>query len=282
LARLRAAAGVAEGVALGSLGDTTGSMAINDFVIGAFRQSADSDVREHVAWAVVNKGFDLITLERYHEAIELYEGLEELAPFQPPFTIPVAQGLMNWALALEKSGRGTEETALYERIASNLESGPRDDPAAHFLAWALINKAIAVLDRHEYGESVRLCDQVLHRWWNVPTWELPSKVPEALASALRHRAIAMEALGEYEVAIADVDRLLERYPSRTDEGTGEEIAWAMIAKATAQEALHRQEEAMLTCDNLVSRFQSTRGKHIHAAVASARRLREGLERRSLG
>jgi tetratricopeptide (TPR) repeat protein len=275
--RLRAAAAVAEGVALGSIGDLAGSSALNDYVIRTFERSEDVQVRIHVAWAMVNNGHDQLLQDRFDDAIAAYEHLVQFAPFEAPFTYPVAQGLMNWAMALDRSGRHLEEMAIYDRISHSLESAKVDDPEVHLLAWALINKAITLHERHEDNDAVQLFDAVLRRWWSVSDWNASPQVREAIAAALRHRANSMAAIGEYEVAIADVDRLLERYFGADESGVSQEVAWAILTKAASLEALKRPEEAKQAYDALVNRFRRSSDKGVKAAVASARRVREGLD-----
>jgi len=275
--RLRADASVCQALATATLGDVHGSLAINDYVIDNFASSPDDDLRAAVAWAMVNKGFDLESLERRDEAIAVYQRVTEFVPFEPPFTPAVAQGLMNWALALDLFGRQSEEMAIYDRIASNLDATSVDDPVVHLLAWSLLNKAITLAERHLFDESARLCDTVLGRWWSVPDHRLSPKMREAVAAALRHRAIAMAGLSEYDVAIADVDRLLDRYLGAAETGVSEEVAWAMVVKAGSLEQLGRIADAKQTFDDLVARYGRSRAEQVRAAVAAARRLRESIE-----
>ncbi len=275
--RLRAYALVTQSLAIGVLGDTERSIAINDRVISEFGESKDDEIRTHVAYAMVNKGYDLIEREQFGEATAIFERLSAFVPFEPPFTHPLAQGLMNWALALDREGRHGEEIAIYDRIADTLNTAKLDDPEVHFLAWALLNKAITLNERRDHAEATRLCDAVLHRWWGIPDHAMPPKMREALAAALRHRALAMVGLEQFDVAIADVDRLLDRYIGSAEAGVSEEVAWAMIAKAGSLEQLDRRAEAMRTFDELINRYRRSRAKEVRTVVASARRLREGLE-----
>jgi tetratricopeptide (TPR) repeat protein len=274
--RLRAAAAVAEGVALASLGDTAGSIAINDYVIMAFKQSPDAEVHTHVAWAMTNKGWDLFSLDRFDEAIRNYEDLSITVPFEPPFIHPVAQGLTNWALALDRTGRHLEEMDIYNRIANALGSA-KTDPEVHLLAWALLNKAITLIELHEYDEAIELCDAVLGRWWDLSDWNTSTKVREFLAAAIRHRANAMAGRGDYQVAIADVDRLLQRYQWSDESGLSEEVAWAMLTKAGSLEFLNLPKEAKHAYDALVTRFSPSPDKRVEEAVTRAKRRRDEIE-----
>jgi len=273
--RLRAAAAVTQGVAVASLGDTAGSVDINDYVISAFKQSRDAEVRQHVAWAMVNKGWNLFAVDRLDEAIAVFRDLSDLVPFEPPFMHPVAQGLMNWASVLDRTGRHVEEMAIYDRIAGALESA-KTEAEVHLLRWALLRKAITLTEMHKYNEAVELCDSILSRWWDLSDWSTSTKDREFLAATIRHRAMAMFARGEYQVAIGDVDRLLKRYLWSNERGLTEEVAWAMLGKAASLLALERPQEAMHTLEALAARFSRSRDKQVQAAVAMAMRRMEEL------
>lgn len=274
---VRAAAGVLEAFALGALGDTPGSLRTNDYVIDTFRKSTDDDTRSHVAWAMVNKGFDLISLDRFDEAITLYKDLAGYVPQRPPFREPLAQGFMNWGMALDHMGRPSEEIEIYDRIANSLKPLSVDGPEAHFLAWALLNKGMTLESQGQVDKAVELYDSVLNRWWIQSDSSLPPKIREAVAAALRHRANAMAAIRQYQVAIADVDRLMDRYLGAPDNGISDEVAWAMLTKAASLEVLERRTEAKETYDALVTRYGRSSAHEVREAVAVAKRRREGLE-----
>jgi tetratricopeptide (TPR) repeat protein len=271
--RLRAVAAVTQGVALASLGDIAGSLTINAYVIEAFRQSTDVDIRTSVCWAMVNKGWDLVLQDRLEEAISVYDDFSNSVPFEPPFVHPVAQGLMNWAMAFERTGRHLEEMAIYDRIARALGS-PTTEAELCLLAWCYINKAITLTASKEYSEAIELCDVVLSRWWNLSDWNTSTKVREFLAAAIRHRANAMAGRGEYQLAIAEVDRLLKRYMWSNETGLSMEVALAMLTKAASLELLGFHKESKDTHHALVTRFSRSRDQQVQAAVETARGHRE--------
>jgi tetratricopeptide (TPR) repeat protein len=278
--RLNAAAQVDEATIWGRLGDQGRSLAINDGVIRAYGRSLDNKLRQHVAWATVNKGWDLIESDRSLEAIEVYESLSERLPRDMPFLEPLAQGLMNWAAALDKLGRHSEEKEVYGRI-QDLLAGTQDDSTSRHLAWAFLNKGITLDSERDFEAAIAMYDVVLRRWWTPSvSADTPTRMHEAMAAALRHRSAALADSGHPEAAIADADRAVNRYLGAGDKGIEEEVAWALLTKGVALEALGRKSEARLTYDALVNRYRRSSGEQVRIAVGSARRLREGLENSS--
>jgi len=276
--RLHAAAQVCEAVVWGRLGERERSLRINNAVIGAFGSCDDEELREHVAWAMVNKGFDLGESDRALDAIEVYRTLTESTPHEEPFLEPLAQGLMNWAVALDKLERHAEETEVYDKIR-DLLAGTRDDSRPqHLLAWAFVNKGITLASDRDFEAAIALYDVVLQRWW-TPAFsvDMPTRIHEAMAAALRHRAASLVDSGHAEAAIADVDRAVDRYLGAGDDGIEEEVAWALLTKGVALERLGRKAEARLTYDALVRRYRRSSSRPVRLALGSARRLREGLE-----
>jgi tetratricopeptide (TPR) repeat protein len=261
----------------GRLGDQEHSLAINNAVIEAFGASHDKELRQHVAWAMVNKGWDLIESDRSLEAIDVYRSLSERLPREVPFLEPLAQGFMNWAAALDKLGRHAEEKEVYDKI-QNLLAGTQDDSTSRHLAWAFLNKGITLASEREFEAAIAMYDVVLKRWW-TPTFssDTPMRMHEAMAAALRHRAAALTDSGHPEEAIADADRAVDRYLGAGETGIQEEIAWAMFTKGVALEALGRKPDALVTYDELVKRYRRSTAKQVRIVVGSARRLREGLE-----
>jgi tetratricopeptide (TPR) repeat protein len=270
---------VSEAVLWGKLGDQERSLAINSALIADFGASSDTELRLHVGWAMVNQGWDLIERDRGAEAIEVYRALMQRLPAELPFLEPLAQGLMNWAMALDKLGRHAEEKEVYDSIQHLLEDSV-DQSTSRYLAWAFINKGITLATEREYTTAVEMYDFVLQRWWgSTSSAGSPTRMHEAMAAALRHRAAALTDAGDPEAAIADVDRAADRYLGARDKGVEEEIAWALLTKAVALEALGRRAEALLVYDALVTRYRRSSGEQVRIAVGSARRLREGLENR---
>jgi tetratricopeptide (TPR) repeat protein len=261
-------------ILVAGLGDLLQSLAINDRVIATHSDSSDIELRVHVAWAAVNKGFDLIEGEQNSRAAELYSTLTPQLPPEGAFLEPLSQGLMNWAIALDKLGRHPEEMEVYDRIQDVLE-GAVDDRTTRFLAWAFINKGITLASQQRYETAVAMYDVVLRRWW-APTFpvQTPIGIHEAMAAVLRHRAEALRAMGEPEAAVADIDRAVDRYLGAGDSGIEGEIAWAMLTKALVQESLGQRVEALRTCDSLIDRYRRSAGTRVRTALGSARRFRE--------
>jgi hypothetical protein len=101
-------------------------------------------------------------------------------------------------------------------------------------------------------------------------------VREFLAAAIRHRANAMVGRGEYQLAIAEVDRLFKRYAWSNEAGLSMEVAWAMLTKSASLEFLGLHKESKDTCDALITRFSRSRDQQVQAAVETARGHRERL------
>ncbi|MEA2655111.1 MAG: hypothetical protein QOI23_476 [Chloroflexota bacterium] len=235
------------------------------------------ELRQHVGWAMVNKGWDLFETDRTAEAIEVYLALSQGLPSEPPFLLPLAQGLMNWAVALDSLGRHEDEKEVYDKI-QRLLSDSADESTSPYLAWAFVNKGITLASERHYAAALDMYDVVLERWWtSTLSAGTPMRMHEAIAASLRHRAAALMDSGEPAAALAAVDRAADRYLGAGNSGIEEEIAWAMFTKGVALEALGRKPEALVTYDALVNRYRRSTTKQVRTAVGSARRLREGLE-----
>lgn len=274
--RLRAAALVTDALALGELDDVGGSIAANETVIREYGSARDEVLRTHVAWAMVNEGWDLVSTGRLTEGISLFQRLIEVIPTSQPFVQPFAQGLMNLGLALGREGNQLEEMSVYDQIIASL--GEMNDPGSdHFIAWALLNKAIVLREQGRYSDALRLCETVLDRWWNRSDSSMAPRLREALGAAQRNRADMLRSMGQFEAAISAAQRLRNRYLSSNDPGLAEEVAWAMLTEAASYESLGRKPDAERTYDLIVSRFRRSPVKEVKAAVAAAKRLREGLD-----
>lgn len=274
--RLRAAAATREARLLGQLGRPDLAITANDAIIYTHGASTDEELRTHVAWALVNKGYDLDSLGRVDEAIATYQRLSEYVPFAGGFAAPVAQGLMNWALALDQLGRHLEETQIYKRIRNELAAA--EDPATqHLFAWALLNHAAVLFDEGRFDEAIGMCDAVLSRWGTAPVWSTSARMQEAVARAFRQKAQAEAAQERFDQAIRDADAAIDHFIGAGDAGISEEIASAMLVKAGALEKVGRGEAALETYNEIVRRYGRSRHAKVRAVVLSSRRLREGLE-----
>src|SRR5207249_2283384 len=110
--RLHARALVTLALIHGRQGDGSRSVEINETVVATYSQSNDPELRTHVAWAMVNEGFDLMESGKAEEAIDLFKDLAALVPPEDPFLAPLAQGLNNWSSALGDLGRYDEKIAM--------------------------------------------------------------------------------------------------------------------------------------------------------------------------
>jgi len=274
--RLHAAATVSLGIGLAEASPQV-SMELNDEVIASYWDSSDEELRVHVAWAMVNKGEDLAQLGRDEEALEVYRTLDEAFPFQPPFLECLSQGLMNWALALDRLGRSAEEQRLYARIVEGLNGIDASDSARRLLAWALINWGIQRAADGQYDLAVANYTAVIDSVERSVGLR-SAAISEAHAAALRRRSEAYAASGDLTAAIADAELDQSRYGQSRERGIQEEVACAMLVKALAFEQLGRVQEALGTYDSLLGKYRGSTADTIKMAVASALRLRESLER----
>jgi tetratricopeptide (TPR) repeat protein len=251
-------------------------LAANEATIRAYEDSTDEAVRAHIAWAMVNKGFDLESLGRSGEAIATYKSLCEYVPFSGQFASAVAQGLMNWALTLDELGLHGEESEIYARIRIALQD-VEDESVAHLLAWALLNNAVVLFDERRYDGAIELSQAVVDRWGGKEVWSLPKLMHEALARAFRQKAQAEAALGQFDAAVEDADEAVRRFFGADDPGTAEEVAWALLVKGGSREAMGQTQPALETYNRIVERYGRLRSAKVRAVVASAKRMREGLE-----
>ncbi len=272
--RLAARASVTEALLTGQLGDRDRSTVINQRVVTVYRRSSDPELRTHVAWAMTNRGLDLVDMGRPEEAIAVFEDLAAFVPAEYPYLGPLAQGLNNWAAALNDIGRHDEEMAMYERVAAVLRDRGDDPELAHLLAWSLVSKGIELASRHKYAAAVEVFDEVLHKWWTSRIRGPSDRLQEAIAASLRHRSAALVALNQHVAAMADANRAIDRYVGSGTVGIQQEVAWAMLGKAVALEEIGHRAESLETCQSLVKRYGRSVDKQVAEAVSRARRFSE--------
>lgn len=274
--RLHARALVTSALIVGQLGNSARSIQINETVVTAYSKSSDSEVRTHVAWAMVNEGFDFMESGKAEQAIEVFKDLVAHVPPEDPYLPPLAQALNNWSSALGDLGRYDEKIAMDDRVAALLRDRADDPELAHLLAWALVTKGTALALRGDFAGAIDVYDMVLQTWWKSRIRGPSDRLQEALAGALRHRSEALVGLREYEVAVTDVNRVVDRYGSSRTVGIQEEVAWAMVRGAFALEQLGRRVEALATCDLAIKRYGRSAQPQVLEAVTGAAKLRQAL------
>jgi hypothetical protein len=262
---------VREGVAYAASGDWNKSLELNDRVIDRYRQSSDADVLESVAWAMVNKGYDLSQLNRRDDAIAVYRDLAESIPIEEPFVDALSQGLMNWASDLSSMNRHAEEIGVYDRIealiakTSNLKLQSRR-------AWSIVNKGITLLEEERYAEANEFFEVVIRRWWEGMSLETPMALHEALAASGRYRGRCMIMLGRFSDAVKAIEPIVNRYASAHDRGIDEEVAWAALTKAFAEEKLGHIADAQRTCRFVERRYHRSQPEQASIARRALERL----------
>jgi tetratricopeptide (TPR) repeat protein len=274
--RLHARALLTTGLLNSEQDDREGSVAINRSIVNTYRRSNDREIRTYVAWAMTNGGLDLTELGRAEQAIEVFEQLVTLIPPEDPYLQPLAQGLNNWASALGDLGRHDEAIAIEDRVATILAERADEPNLGYLYAWALVAKGETLAFQRDFAGAINAFDDVLHRWWSSQVRGPSDRLQEALAAALRHRSASLVALHEYDSAIADVNRAMDRFAGSRTVGIQEEVAWAMLGKAIALEQIGRRAEALSTCDLVVKQYGHSTSAQVSEPLSRARKFRQTL------
>ena len=132
-------------------------------------------------------------------------------------------------------------------------------------AWLLLN-------RQQYVEAIKLCDQLVDQWGANDE----PRLIERVASAFLNKGSALNQQGQWEASIAVYDDLVSHYGARNEAGIAERVAMALLNKGWALSQQGQWEGAIAVYDDLVSRYGARSEAGIAEQVSSGL-LNKGYE-----
>jgi len=236
-------------------------------------QPSDVEVGSGVAQAMVYEGLTLGALDRWEEAVEVYD--EVLRRFgdasEPALMENVARALFGKGLSLGALGRSEEEVEVYDEVLRRF--GDASEPALmEYVARALVNKAITLRTLGRGEEAVEVDDEVLRRFGDASEPVLM----EYVARALVGKGLSLRTLGRGEEAVKIYDEVLRRFGDASEPALMEYMARALVGKALSLGTLGRLEEAVEIYDEVLRRFGDASGPALTEQVAKARAAKANI------
>jgi tetratricopeptide (TPR) repeat protein len=232
----------------------------------AFRVASLLSISEVASVASFNLGVTLGVLDRFEEALTVYEEL--LARFgdapEPEIRRQVAKALVNKGLTLGVLNRSEEELAAYDKVLARFRDAPEPELRRQ-VAKALISKGVTLFELDRFEEELAVHEEILARFRDAPEPELR----RTIAQALINWAVTLEELGRIKDALALYKEILARFRDAPEPELREQIAWALVNKGAMLVTLNRHEEALDACDEMLMRFGDNPEPELHEQVARA-------------
>ena len=165
---------------------------------------------------------------------------------------PAIRKGIEWAIA-----EMPQVDSVFSIMARPSMEGPSDQTAAINNGWAeqLFQKIAAAFEAGTFEKTIEMVDKVFAsqsvNWSLVP--------PPLIARAFLMKAVAHEALGDSEAAIATFDEVIERFGASEAPEIQVLVARALGYKGVRQTEIRRAEEALHTCEELERRLGTLTG-----------------------
>jgi tetratricopeptide (TPR) repeat protein len=236
-----------------------------DDAVTALKSASRSSADEIAAIASFNLGVMLAELDRWEEALVMFE--EVLARYrdapEPALREPVARALVNKGAALGELGRVEEALAAYEEVVVRYDHAP-ESALREQVARALVNKGAALAELCRWEEALAIFEEVLVRYRDPPEPTLREQV----AKALVNRGAALCELCRWEEALAVFEEVVVHYGDAPEPALREQVANALFNKGAA---LGVRPEALAVFEEVVVRYDHAREPELRERVAAARR-----------
>ncbi len=240
--------------------------------------SADPRLRELVARALLMKGFTLAILDRFEEAIALYdEVVRRFADAKEPFFRErVANALSGKGNALRVLGRNEEAIAIYDSVVSRFADA-KEPALREEVAKALVKKGFVLGTLHRSDEAIAVYSDVAGLLADAKEPALR----EQAARALVQKGIALGTLDRSDEAISVYDDVVSRFAEAKEPAFRQQVSMALVNKGVALGTLGRSEEEIAVYDDVVNRFTEAKEPALRALVAMAILFR-GMTHESCG
>jgi tetratricopeptide (TPR) repeat protein len=243
----------------------------SDDAIAAFARARESSLDEPASIAGVNLGVVLSELQRFEEALGVYDDVVARygdAP-DPALREQVAKALFNKGVRLGALERFEEELGVYDDVVARYGDAP--DPALREqVAKALFNKGVRLGALERFEEALGVYDDVVARYGDAPDPALREQV----AKALVNKGVRLGALERFEEELGVYDDVVARYGDAPDPALREPVAKALVNKGVRLGALERFEEALGVYDDVVARYGDAPAPALREVVTRALEARK--------
>ncbi len=183
------------------------AISIYDSLLGhGFKDQAEPDWMK--ALTLLNKGVALGRLDKYEEAIAVYD--EVVERFGESADLPLreqaAQALVNKGLTLGQIGKSEEEIRVYDELVQRFGESA-DLPLRDLVANALLNKGVALGQLDKSKEEIAVYDEVVKRFGESADLSLG----EPVAKALLYKAGCLLDADHWNEAQALISRVEKEY-----------------------------------------------------------------------
>lgn len=239
---------------------------ILDDVIQRFGAIKEPALVEVVAWALVNKSYNLVQLKQAKEAIGVCNEIERrygAMPY-PDLREQVLIAMVNKSAALGEIDQEEQVVAVSTEIGHRFGSAA-DVGLQQWVAKASINKGLALSALHREKEALTVFDEVIDRYRP----DQQSNLQEIVATASVGKGAALDRLGRYQDAIDVYDDAIQRLGAARQPSAQECLARALANKATSLSHLHRYDEAKTLFDAVLERLGASTATPLRKQVAHA-------------
>ncbi len=208
-------------------------------------------LHEQVARALVNKGYNLGTLNRSDEAISVYD--EVVKRFGDATELLLREGaaraLFNKGARLGALNRSDEAISVYDEIVKRFGEAP-ELTLREQVVRALVNKGTRFGALKRNDEAISVYDEIVKRFGDAT--ELPLR--EQVARALVNKGHNLGTLNRSDEAISVYDEVVKRFGEAPELTLREQVARALVNKGYNLGTLNRSDEAISVYDEVVKRF----------------------------
>ena len=277
--------------------------------IAVYGDDTHAEFRASVAMALTDAGAALGKLERFEEAIAVFEdvGARYGEADEPELRALVASALANTGVALVQLERVEEAGEVYDELLARYGQA-NDVDLRVMVATALTNAGAALGQLQRFEQAIALQDKVITRYGDSTDPALRLQVATALvykgdslslltrfrkaiavynevvaryggttdttlclqvATALSHKAGTLANQGRHNDEIVVYDDIVTRYGDVTDAVLRPEVAYALFSKAVTLADLGRSQEAIAVYDDIVTRYGDATDPALRLEVAKA-------------
>ena len=234
------------------LGESTEALATFDDMVARFGASAESNLQQMVAIALLNKGMTL-RLQRRNptEALAAFEAVparfgtsdnEKLLEL-------VARAMVGRAAVYADLGQFAEAKSAFEDVLA--ASTTKDSRVSQEdIAYALLSKGIAHGQLGETASAIQCFETLVGRFG-----ESDGEIfRELAAQALFGKGVAYGQLGETAQTMVSFDEIMARFGTSDNPRLRKFVAKALVGKSIEQLKAGRPADAMSTCNELEAKF----------------------------
>jgi tetratricopeptide (TPR) repeat protein len=223
-------------------------------------------IRERVAHALVINGTTLQQLQRFSDAIAVYDEVVRRygEASEPMIREQAAWALMKKAVTLCQLQRSSGAIAECEEVVRRY--GEASEPGIRqAVAWALLMKGVALVQLQRFSDVIAVYEEVVRRCGEAPE----PGIRELVARALVIKGMTLRQLQRFSDAIAVYDEVVRRYGEASEPVIREQVAGAVLNKGVALRCLGRSSDEIAAYEEVVGRFGEASEPGIREAVARA-------------